>query len=143
MTIPATPTLVDPTATHQESTATVATVLVCQKWSARRPTAVQNVWSTRIVRRTRLVSAASARILVPAYAGWMRSVKCATTSHCASASPAMSGIRLLSAISQHVSMINTYLNFKKKFYLFLFFTFLWFFKTLLTLLLHALKKLFY
>ena len=55
-----------PTPTRPRQSVNVVSALACQEWSARRPTAAPSAWSTPSARRTRPVSARSARILVPA-----------------------------------------------------------------------------
>ena len=108
MTIHATQTHVDQTLTHQELSATVANAPAFQKWSGPRQTAGQSVLSTMIVRRTRLVLTASARILVLACAAWTRIVKCGIISRFAFVYKDLLEIHLHNAISQHVSMNLVY-----------------------------------
>ena len=108
-------THVDQTATHQESSVTVVNAPAFQKWLARRPTAVQSVQSTRIVRRTRLVSTASARILVLACVEWMLCATLGTMCHCVSVSKAILGTHSHNAIDQQVSKF--YRNIERGIYL--------------------------
>ena len=108
-------THVDQTPIHQESSATVVNAPAYQKWSARRPTAVQSVQSTRIVRRTRLVSTASARILVLACVEWMLCATLGTMCHCVFVSKAILGTHSHNAIDQQVSKF--YRNIERGIYL--------------------------
>ena len=99
------PILVDQTQIHHELLGTGAIVPVCRRWSARRPTADQNVRWTLTVRKTRLVSIESVKILVLVYVVWMLNVVLEIMYLCVYVFLATLEIHSLSAIDLQVSIL--------------------------------------